>query len=224
MRKLLMIVLFCFSFYSGIKAQDSSNYNIENRKGNLFFKLGSEYRITPIIKRGSTFTQLEAVNVEAQNSGIALHYSLDYYITKNLSLSFANSFRYDEIISNFPQGTSTTSTPEQSLILGFHFYVDYHFTVFEGSEFFVRVGRSLLNRGTKYIQEDIITGTDGSPLSIGFSELDSAFEPWNFGLGWKKNRFEIISGMYTSANTDYTNVERMAIPYFRVSYNLGKLW
>lgn len=198
----------------------------ENRKGQVFFKIGSEYRITPLpYAEGITIPE-QAVDIDFQNSGVAFFYSLDFFITKNLNVGFSNSFRYDYLGSDLNQLPNDfgAKPADRGLIIGYHFYLDYHFKIFKESEIFIRIGKSLLNRGTNIRYKETFFDTDGNSQGILFSSRDYSFEPTNIGLGWKKNKIEILIGAYISNNTEYfVEQEELIIPYFKFSYNLGRL-
>ncbi len=92
MKNALLLIVLTFTTFSYSQ--------IEERKGKLFFKIGSEYRLTPLpYDFGKVDPQIPA-NIDVQNSGVAFHYGFDYFITKNLSIGFNNSLRYDVLISN----------------------------------------------------------------------------------------------------------------------------
>jgi len=215
--KQIIFLAFLISFIS--QAQNSTD--IEQRQGKLLFGIGTEYRITPVYSDVATTS---IVNVDAQSSGLALNLSLDYFVTKNISLGFSNSFRYDVITNGDSQGQGNDriSSTDNGLIYDIHFYADYHFKVFNDSELFIRLGKSLLNRGTEYTQTvslvDPEIGIVGSRTSIS----DFAYEPWNFGIGFKKDKISVIGGVYTSGNSEYLN-GNIVVPYVSFKYTLGKL-
>ena len=221
----LFIIFFCATL-SYSQSKDKSFY-IEERKKNLFFSIGSEYRITPI------YSPLESIlltnyvlAVDAQNSGAAINYSLDYFITKNLALGFSHSIRYDVILNDANNISSDfgAESAQRGLIFGYHFYLDYHLKAFKNSELFLRLGKSLLNRGTDFTSKSTFS-VEGFGDITTFLTSDFAYEPWNFAIGYKKQRFSLIGGIYSSSNTEYfQETKSFIIPYFSLRYNLGKLW
>ncbi len=91
----------CFIFLLSVfsNAQDNSR----SRKGEIHFDAGFEYRITPIYS-SPTFSVSKNnfasnVDVDRQNSGVGIALGLEYFLGKNLSLGFSNTFRYDFIVS-----------------------------------------------------------------------------------------------------------------------------
>ncbi|MDO1500519.1 hypothetical protein Q2T40_10300 [Winogradskyella maritima] len=210
-------------FIIQLNAQDLNYLDIENRKGQVFFKIGTEYRITPLPYDAET---VYPVQVDKQNSGLAFSGALDYFISKNLSLGFGNSIRYDYLggFNSSPNGDFDIQTSNRGLIFGFHLYVDYNFKIFKESEIYLRVGRSLLNRGTQLDIKETFFDNDGNELFTSFGVTDASYEPWNFGLGWKKRKIELLAGIYTSNITEYFLVnESFVVPYLKFSYNLGRL-
>ena len=128
------------------------------------------------------------------------------------------------VAKNFDIDSDTRfKSVEKSLIIGFHFYFDYHFKIFKNSEIFARVGLSFLNRNTNVTIKETFVSESGENSVPVFSEYDTAYEPWNFALGYKKNRFSLIGGIYSSSNSEYTLGESFIIPYFALRYNLGNL-
>lgn len=224
MKKVLLIIFLNIPIF--IYSQ-----NFETRKGKLFFKVGTEYRITPLpYDLGQIDPEIGVTNIDNQNAGLAVNYSLDFFVLKNLSLGFTNSFRYDVLLYkddiSFEDITRSegSSKAENALMIDYHFYIDYHFKVFNNSELFVRVGKSLANRGTSYSKVDSFFDQDGTLVAKSISQNNFHFQPANYALGFKKNKVEIMAGVLTATNSEYflTN-ERLTIPYLKLSYTIGKL-
>jgi hypothetical protein len=220
---ILIAVSTLFNSYAQIK---EINYlSPENRKGQVFYKVGAEYRITPL-PSNAILSNNVFVNTDKQNSGTAFFYTLDLFVTKNLSLGFSHTFRYDEVggLSSGIEGNFGTESTPKALIQGYHFYADYHFKVFRNSELFLRLGRSLINRGTEITVKETFFDDQGNQVLSATGTVDYAYEPWNFAAGWKKRKLEIILGFYTSNISEYfITDEAFIIPYFKFSYNLGRL-
>jgi hypothetical protein len=200
---------------------------IEERKGKLFFKVGSEYRITPLPYDSSKLDNRISADIDAQNSGVAFHYGFDYFITKNLSIGFNNSFRYDVLIRqiNDIDADNGVQKTDKTLIVGGHFYLDYHVKVFKNSELFARIGRSVLNGGTEYMRKTSYYDNDGNVVAYSYVNEDFLFFSANFAIGYKREKVEILIGMYTSTQTNYFNEsESFKIPYINFTYTIGKLW
>lgn len=219
MKNLLLLIIFATTTYSYSQ--------IEERKGKLFFKIGTEYRITPLPYDGSKIDQNIPADIDAQNSGVAFHYGFDYFITKNLSIGFNNSFRYDVIIRNdneinLDNGFKKT---DKSLIIGGHLYLDYHIKVFKNSELFARLGYSLLNGGTEYMEKNTFYDNNGNILGSSLSNSDLSFSAANFAIGYKKQKVELLVGLYSSSTSNYFDeTESLKIPYINITYTIGKMW
>ncbi|NGX83087.1 hypothetical protein [Aequorivita sp. KMM 9714] len=219
MKNLILLLFLAISTYSFSQ--------IEERKGKLFFKLGSEYRITPLSYDGNKLEPSLSVEVDAQNSGVSFHYGFDYFITKNLSIGFNNSFRYDILISNTNEIDNDfgVQKADKTLMIGGHLYLDYHVKVFKNSELFARIGRSILNGGTHYVEKKTYYDNQGNTLGSSYTTNDFQFSPANFAIGFKKDKVELIIGMYASTQAPYFDeTESLKIPYINFTYTIGKLW
>ncbi len=202
------------------------SYDINNRQGGLFFSVGSEYRITPIYSMDASLSGFVPVSVDLQNSGVAFFYAFDYFVTKNLSLGFSNSIRYD--LHMLPideiEGDFGVRAADKTFIFGFHFYLNYHVKVFENSELFIRLGKSFLNGGTEFREKASFYDDNGDLLASLFTQEDFEYQPWNFGIGYKKNKVSLMLGAYTTSVTNYFNDgSAFIVPYVQFKYNLGKL-
>jgi hypothetical protein len=223
MKKIIIIITLLPTLLS---AQNS--WDINQRKGKLFFSVGAEYRITPL-KYGERNFSLNsiAISEDVQNSGAAFLYSFDFFATKNLSLGFSHNFRYD-LVSNSGSINKVDNfafdKANYGLINGYHFYIDNHFKVFKEGELFLRLGKSMLNRGTGVSYRKSLFDGNGNIIGDAYSTENFAFKPWNFAIGYKKNKTSLIVGLYTSSNTNYYDSDlSFLVPYFTFKYNLGKL-
>lgn len=224
MKNILLSTLFLGLSLYGF-SQDSTA--IGSRQGKLFFAIGTEYRITPIYDASaSSLNSGGVVEIDAQSAGMALNLNLDYFVTKNICLGFGNSFRYD-VIAQSVGGIADQfgiQAADNGLITDFHFYVDYHIKVFKQSEMFLRLGRSLSNRGTEYSTKRTIFDQNGDIVAVGNLRDNYAYEPWNFAVGYKKNKINLIGGIYTSGISEYFDESTsFIVPYVSFKYTLGKL-
>lgn len=200
---------------------------IEERKGKLFFKVGSEYRITPLPYDNGKIDQRIPADIDQQNSGVAFHYGFDYFIAKNLSIGFNNSFRYDVLVRNVNKVNEDfgVQKADKTLIIGGHLYMDYHVKVFNNSELFARVGYSLLNGGTEYMEKATYYDNEGNILAYSYANADLSFHAANFAIGYKKGKVELLIGLYSSSTSNYfAETESLKIPYINFTYTIGKLW
>jgi hypothetical protein len=222
MNKSLIILLFLpFTF---VFAQDVDFR--EQRKGKLFFSVGTEYRITPLPTNKVGDIPENQTNSDIQNSGAAIYYGLNFYATENLSIGFSHSFRYTllnyntDIDENFGQKKA-----DNALMLGYHFYLDYHVKVFKEAELFARIGISLINRNSDYTYKETVFDNDGNIIGNWNSHTNYNMQPKNFAIGFKKNKFEAMIGMYATNDPPYfTESVMYMIPYINLNYTIGKLF
>lgn len=222
MKKIVIILILCFC--GNVFGQNK--FDREQRKGSFYFSISPEYRITPIFGFAPRSNIGRNIEVNEQNSGVALSYAFDWFILKNLSLGFSHSFRYDHIVKGeLPLDSQSTIAPDTNgLIMDFHFYVKYHLKLFKDSEVSFLLGRSLLNTGTSFSQINRFFDTNGE-IILGVTNTRNAnYGAFHFGVGWKKNRVEILGGVYTSNTTEYFGGSiDFTVPYIKLNYSLGKL-
>ena len=218
---LSLSLLFSFVLYG------QTRENLDERKGQLFFKVGTEYRITPLPVRAGEIPEVRFTNPEEQNRGVAIHYGIDFFATQNLSLGFANSFRHtllnysDRLIVD---GSTGQDKAEYALFVGYHFNATYHFKIFKEAELFVRLGKSLLNRGSSFKFIDPIFDENGELLVTRSSQINYHMQTNNFAVGYKRDKFEIILGAYGTSDAPYFDRSvGYIIPYINLAYTLGKL-
>lgn len=208
------------------KSFSQNSYDIDQRQGKLFFSIGTEYLITPIHSSTDFSYESASTNMDKQNSGVAFFYDFNYFTTKNLSLGFTNTIKYGLNSNAFNQISEDFGfqSAENRIIFGYHFYLDYHFKVFKDSELFVRLGKSLVNRGTNNISKTTFFDDNGDVLFAVISEFDFSYSPWNFAIGYKKKKISVAAGVYSSSNTNYfRETTPFIVPYIQFKYNLGKL-
>ena len=91
---LFSLLAFLWLFPTSLLAQDSAIPSTSNtlpkaRQGQLYFSIGTEYRIGHIYNfSNNSVWYARGLSVEDLNRGAAFSYSLDYFITDNLSLGF----------------------------------------------------------------------------------------------------------------------------------------
>ena len=210
-----LFFLLVISLQSFAQEDLTNQYTRADRKGNLYFSVGADYKITPIYSSGGGFGP-EYIDVGKHNSGTAFNYNLDYFIVDKLSIGFSHSMRYDMVLMSEELDISTRTgakTVSKGLIYGYHWYLDYHFLNLTASELFLRLGKSSLNGGTEY--------TGKTERGSEYSSFH--FFSWNFALGYKKERFSMMVGAYTSDVTEYEDINSIVIPYLSFRYNLGRL-
>ncbi|WP_318310760.1 hypothetical protein [Flagellimonas crocea] len=213
MKNHTLLLLFLLPLY--LAAQDDS------RAKNFFLNLGAEYRITPIHKSGDQALATNFINPDLQNSGPALNFGVDYYVTQNFSAGFKTSFRYDLITTRID---NTASETERGLMFGYHFNLNYHFQVFQKGELLVGAGLSLLNRNSEYLRTESILNEEGEVVGSNSSLDNYNFSANKIFVGYGKGRSKIMLGIYISRNTKYFDKKTTFIlPFISYSFNLVKL-
>lgn len=228
MKNIIITLVLLFSrnyFFS--QEKENLNSHLQNRSGKLFFGLSVEVRITPFYNEKDFFLlskQYAQVNDESQNSGFAFSYSLNYYVTKNLSLSFSNSFRNDILYNKSETAMLPllkNSKSEKTIFIDYHLYTDYHINISKKSQLLTRLGFSFMNTNSEYNQFESIFQNGVFIGNIGVIK-DFSFNALNYGLGYKINKFDILIGAFSSKNTPYTSA-RYTIPYFKINYTFLKI-
>lgn len=220
---LIFSLLFLISL--SILAQDKTD--IENRKGKLFFKVGSDYRITPLYNNEFSTVNTLRTSIDSQSSGAALFYGVEFFPGKNWSLNFSHSFHYTlfylESFYGDPNDLGGEASVNQ-LFFDYHIFVNYYIKVFIESEILIRVGRSMLNNNSNYTT-NVASYDDNGNFIIGISTQGNFnMQSYNFGLGYKKNKVEILLGIYSTSITPYPEVKKdFIIPYFNLAYTIGKM-
>lgn len=227
MNKFFVIVLFIaplFLISQEFKKKDFS----ANRKRQLFFKVGSEFRVTPVPygnrvpDPATSFT-----NVDQLHAGPAFSYGLEFFTSENFSIGLDHSFRYDTVLYDFNQtGENFVALKsEKELLQGFHLYLTKYFKIFKEGEIFVRFGISSFNGGSEFFLVEPI-GDDGEGNPLLFTQTQRTFANFgpNLAIGYNKNRVSMIGGVYLqSGGTFYTTSFPIIVPYLKLTYNIGKL-
>lgn len=222
--KLFKIYLLIFSISA--LAQENNNstlYHLDNRKGKLFFGVGSEYRITPKYNGAATSLNNVYTEIDIQNTGAAFNYNLSYFALKNLSLNFEHSVRYNFLMYDRDVSAGAKKA-EKTLIMDYNFYIDYYFPINEKSQLFARVGISLFNRGTNYSGETLVYDSNGAVVGHLINSGTFQYEPMIFAVGYSRDKLKLIAGVYTSSETPYfQSSNSLTIPYLKLTYTLFKL-
>lgn len=221
--KKVYFIIFLLTSLIGFSQND---VNIESKKGELFLNIGTEYRITPYYKSFPNNLK-NNTNIDAQNSGVAFSYGLSYFVSDKISLNFSNSFRYDLLL--YPEnenysGKNYFQKAENTVFIDFHSYLDYYFKLSSNRKLLIRLGYSLMNNGSNYVVSETLYDDASNVVGYSTSQNDFSFFAGNIGLGFKKNKFEILLGSYVSKNTNYFNYDtRLTLPYLKLSYIVTKL-
>jgi hypothetical protein len=233
---ILIIFLFPITILIGQESQNnlSPNDNSQNkeRKGKLFFSLGTEYRLGLVYNFGSdseTVWKSRGIDAQDLNRGSALFYSLDYFVSNPFSVGFSHSLRYDHLYQasqeDIAGGIESQSLAKDTygLLMDYHLYLKYHFGRPQNQRFFAQVGISFLNNGP-VINKNPITIVDRSGSHIDQSRLSLMDITTQFGVGYQKKRFNLMGGIYFSKENPYYEATSYFSPYIQFKYNLGNLF
>ncbi len=198
-----------------------------DRKGQLLFSLGAEYRITPIYKVDlSTFSDGGFyTNIDKQNSGISGHIGLEWFMLDNISFEFEGSLRHDLLVNKPPTAFNDfeQEEAEKKLMIGYHLGLNYYFQVFKKGEVFIGGGISLLNRNSNYETEQVFFDQQGNITGTETRAGDYKFTAFKTFIGYKLNKNRISLGVYIAKNTPYfEGSTTFIIPNISYKYTFAK--
>lgn len=213
---LILFVLPCF-----VLAQNNS------RKKQFIFNLGVEFRITPIHQSGDQAVATNFVNPDLQNSGPALNLGVEHYFTQNFSFEFKSSARYDLITTQIGKtvlGNEKNSKIERGFLFGYHFNLNYRFSVFKKGDLLVGTGLSLLNRNSEYVRTEPIYNDEGQVIDSNTSIDNHNFSANSISIGYGNGRSRLTMGMYMSRNAKYFGEKTtFMIPFLSYTFDVVKL-
>ena len=105
--------------------------------------------------------------------------------------------------------------------MDYHLYMKYHFIVAK-QEFFFQAGLSFLNNAPTIRKNPVSISSNGVER-IDNTSLDLMDITSKFGLGYQKNRFSIMGGIYFSDENPFYQGANYILPYFELKYQLGNL-
>jgi len=194
------------------------------------FDAGLEYRITPIYSDSNFFlaetSVASFVDRDLQNIGLGVDFGIEYFILSDLSLRFANTFRYDFIVSSQTDIDSDfgVKANEYGLLIDYHLVLNYYFRVFGSGDFFLSAGFSRLNTNSDFSSKRSFYDDEG--ILIGSISTIENFSYWGnrFELGYTNGKGKIGLGIYMSQNTQYFDETTVFIvPFVKFSLKLGEL-
>ncbi len=225
MKKILTIATFFITAqFLGQSTKQTVEEHLQNRKGKLFLRSEIEYRITPYyeLKTDSGLQTFKGqLAKDLQNSGTGLNYSLNFFVLKNLSLNFGQSFRYETILfsTDYPE-INSSSKSQKSFLLDYHFSIDYFIPLSKSTDIYLRVGYSMLNTGSEFT----VTQKSQAGNFWVSQQYDTEFSANNFAIGFKRKRIDLCLGTYQTEETPYEDVRVPTLfPYIKISYDLLKL-
>ncbi|MEL7270670.1 MAG: hypothetical protein AAGL34_13945 [Bacteroidota bacterium] len=208
-----------------IQAQNTKEVG---QKGQLLFNLGPELRVTPVYSTDVTILSDEAsfTNIDQQNSGLSLNLGLEYFLTKNLSINYTASLRYDLLFFPRTDGTQdlAASDGNQKIFMGHHFNLTYYLNLFKKGQLFVEGGLSLLNRNSDFSIEQRFFDSEGTFIGTGILTSDYKYSTTRFSVGYRRNRSRLSLGIYITGQTPYfTESTSFLIPHIGYRYSLAML-
>ncbi len=187
---------------------------------NIEFKVGTEYRITPIRKisnlaepiTGAYFSQ------DDQLTGTAFNYSIGYLTKSGFGFGFSHSFKYSHIY--YERTDNNTEKSVNDLITDYKLFIKQEFEI-KKNLFFIEVGGSLMNNGTTYHDKEEIDVVFSDESVIFISTRDFSYRAMNIEIGYIYKKFEIGLGMYfTSGYLLADNPKEFKLPYFSMNYRI----
>jgi len=200
-----------------------------SRQGQLYFSVGTEYR-TGLIENPNrdTYRITRGIDIGDLNRGTAFNYSLDYFITHDLSIGFSHSLRYDHILQAsrdaIPGGLESKAAISDTygLLMDYHFFAKHHFRL-KKHEFFFQVGVSVLHNAPNITKNPVSIFNNGVER-IDETNVDLMEISYKMGLGYQKNRFSVMGGIYFSGGENpFYQGANYILPYFELKYQLGNL-
>jgi len=210
MKKYIFIVIVLVSY---------SNLFSQNR---IEFKIGAEYRITPIQKShiGIIYSDIPVFYSEyRQLTGTAFNYTLSYVLKNNFGFGLSQSFQYSHI---YYKDDSTESV--NGIINDFKLFITKNIYLTNNTILFIEIGESLMNSGTAYSTKELVsaTGSNGEPLYF-TGERDFSYFSTNVTIGIIKNNFDSGIGAYFSDEADnFAKKTKFILPYLKLNYIIIK--
>lgn len=226
MKKILFAALFLSTFSIFSQEENKNDLFLNTRKGKLFLNLSPEYRIAAYYNSGENeYLYKGLTNIDNQLSGPVISYSLNYFITNNLSIGFSHSFKNSLLTYNQEIATNNGSQKSiNTLFMDYHFYLDYFVTISKNKQLFLRVGKTVLNSGSDYSYRTNYYDETNKFLGYSVNQTNFKYFPFNYAIGFKKDRFDISLGFYTSKSTPYFKDDtKVTVSYIKLNYNLFKL-
>jgi hypothetical protein len=226
MRKVLVLILVLVATFCFPQEDTKNDSFLKSRKGKLFLGFSPEYRIAAYYKDSQNqYFDRGSTNLDKQLSGSAISYSLNYFITNNLSFGFSHSFKNSLLV--YDQEISTNNGAKKainSLFMDYHFYLDYYIPITIQSQIFLRVGKTILNSGSDYSFRTNYYDTTNKFIGYSTGQESFIYYPENYAIGFKKNRIDIMLGIYKSKSTPYFKDDtKVTVSYIKLNYNLLKL-
>lgn len=223
-----LLLVFLVTAVSFAQTPKSGYYLDKNRKGSLFFNVGTEYRLTPLPQNGyiedtaSFFT-----NVDLIHSGPAISYGFEYFTSPNFSIELNHSLRIENIL--YPvyeiERDFGAELTKNALLHGLHFGGNKYFKISDKGFLFIRAGFSSFNGNSHFLLKRPVSFDENGQADFWF-DTEETF--WNvgthFAVGYQSNRVRVVVGAYLSNGSRFYNGNfRIVTPYAKLTYTLGKM-
>jgi len=218
MQKIISLIILLFIYFSSFSQEKRSKFLI---------KLGTEYRLTPIRSsmdnNNPTSSTIPFFSLDNQLSGASINYTFSYLFSSKVEIGFSQSFRYDHIYyeQSDLQPRTAFGKSINGMITNYHFFLGKYFKIVK-TEFFLKGGFSLMNRGTNYSRSEFL-GIDSQGISHFVSdELNFNFNAFNVNTGFMFDKYELGLGAYfiNSTGANFENENSIVLPYIKLSYLL----
>ncbi len=196
-------------------------------KNGLQFKIGTEYRITPFEIRDAVYVSQIKVNYDenAQLTGTAFNYTLQYLFAGGFGIGLSQSFQYSHIYfekSASASGGLILNKSINGIISDFKVFVIKEFHFFN-NVFYVELGKGYMNNYTNYsVSEQVGVDENGNPW-YRLETRNFNYFASNVTLGVVFSRFDIgIGAHFSNGSENFATSDKFTIPYFKLNYRLSK--
>lgn len=215
-KKCIFLYLF-IGFFASVLSQNS-----------ISFSLNSEYRITPIYLNNSYFQigdMQPSSNVDEQISGTSIAYLISYnFYKEKYNISFKHSLRRDLLVyENSNLNNSDLNKPLYTFINDYHFAVERNFKLKNDFVLGLKIGYSLMNRGTEY---RYIKTYDDIPDVYVILDSNLNFNAYSFNIGVSKKKLSFYIGSHFVENNNFSNLNenvKILIPNFQLQYKIFEI-
>jgi len=184
------------------------------------FKVGTEYRITPIEKPLNDHLRTGNVYFSShrQLTGTAFNYSIAYVMEGGFGFGFSHAVQYSHIYYEPSEFINDKSV--NGLITDYKLFVKQEFEI-DNNVFFIELGGSLMNNGTSYTFKKNLPIGDSNENVVLTQNEDFGYTAMNITAGYTFNKFDIGLGMYFSNGYSILkNASEFKLPYIKMNYKI----
>ncbi len=195
-------------------------------QGELQFKIGAEYRITPIETYDDNFYETESIvlfDQHNQMTGTAFNYTLKYLNKNGYGFGFSQSVQYSHIYYERPkfQDDEEIKKSVNGLLSDFKIFIEKQFELDYDKYLFIEYGFSLMNSGSSFYETTQTSyNLDGTPRFISGANNFNYFAT-NINIGYIYKNIDFSIGTYISKGSEFydTKAENtIYLPFFKVNY------